>query len=162
VIFFFLLFFLSFSILLVTSNYIDYATFMAARTFKSGYDTTQTKLENANAVFNSYADKVRGIANNLRLEQAPLRDGDPQTAGFVATYDINMFYLPPLFITNDAPPSLIHLSVESHLGSDPGLGDPQSTDTSSNDCFNYFARFLSGSGLGNDPNLIQEMDDNGC
>ena len=36
VVFFFLLFYLSFSITLIASEYVDYATFMAARTYKSG------------------------------------------------------------------------------------------------------------------------------
>ena len=60
VIFFFLLFYLSLSLLLVVSDYIDYATFMAARTYKSAFDSPETQEQNAQAVFDSYIEPRAG------------------------------------------------------------------------------------------------------
>jgi len=158
VIFFFLLFFLSLSILLATSDYIDYATFMAARTYKSAYNNDATKYNNAQKVFNSYVSKVQGIAQNVTLSQPTSSPfvSDPaqqkQTTGLIATYAINLFYLPPLFLFGKQPPSILNLATEAHLGSDPGLED----------CANYFSQWTSQMGVQLDPGLLEEMTDNGC
>src|SRR5205085_145667 len=68
VLFFFLLFFLSLSIVLVVSDYIEYATFMAARTYKSGASRQAIQQRNAQIVFNTYFEKIQGIARKPNLD----------------------------------------------------------------------------------------------
>lgn len=153
VVFFFLFFFLSISILIVTSEYIDYATFMAARTYKAGFGTKEVQQSNARKVFlEQYMPNVQGIARNIRLEFVNATD-DEQTSGVVATYDMDMFYLPPLFVGNKIPPSKITLQSEAHLGRDPAGAD----------CRAYFDNFAQQFKLGIDgTSLVQQMEDNGC
>jgi Flp pilus assembly protein TadG len=154
VIFFFLLFYLSLSLLLVTSEYIDYATFMAARTYKSGFSTKEYQQKYANDIFNSYTSKVQGIARNMQLSFVDPQNGDEQTAGVVSTYQMDIFYLPPVFIkTGPLPISRINLSSEAHLGRDPSYQD----------CQNFFQQFSQRFGLGIEgTTLMQQMDDNAC
>lgn len=153
VVFFFLFFFLSISILIVTSEYIDYATFMAARTYKSGFGTREVQESNARKVFlEQYMPNVQGIARNIRLDVVNGTGGN-QTEGVVASYDMDLFYLPPLFVGNNLPPSRITLQSEAHLGRDP----------SGADCRTYFDNFSKQFNLGIDgTSLVQQMEDNGC
>jgi Flp pilus assembly protein TadG len=154
VIFFFLLFYLSLTILLVTSEYIDYATFMAARTYKSGFSTKDYQQRYATEIFNSYTSKVQGIARNMTISFVNADPGDEQTAGVVANYQMDMFYLPPVFIKSGTlPVSRINLSSEAHLGRDPAYED----------CQNFFNQFSQRFGLGLEgTTLLQQMDDNAC
>src|SRR5688572_2523393 len=80
VVFFFLLFYLSLSIVLVTSEYIDYATFMAARTYKSAYGGRAAQQQKAKDVFSQYTGNVQGIARNFKLEFVNAEPNDEQTA----------------------------------------------------------------------------------
>lgn len=154
VIFFFLLFYLSMSLLLVVSDYIDYATFMAARTYRSAYNSEDTQEQNAQQVFDAYSSKVQGIARNFSpLKFTETEPGSQQTGGVTVTYDIDMFYLPPLFVTKGAAPvSRITLDAESHLGREPGV----------NECQEYFNQFGAKAGAGDISGIIDAMDDNGC
>lgn len=151
VVLFFLLFFLSLSILLVVSEYVEYATFMSARTYKSMFSTKDVQQQNARIVFQSYMDKVQGIARNAQLTFV---EGDnPQSAGVQATYNIDLFYLPPVFLPFGGPPSRINLKTETRLGRDPSYQD----------CFNYFSDFAQRMGLNIDgTGYLRQMDDNGC
>lgn len=152
VILFFLLFFLSLSITLVVSNYIDYATFMAARTYKAGYDVRDTQIQNAREVFFGYANKVAGIARNFTIDFQKTDPNDEQTDGVITSFDIDLFYLPPVFVS-DGFPSRIKLFSEAHLGRDPGTQE----------CLDYFKTFSRRLGLGIDgTGLISKMEDNGC
>ena len=57
-------------------------------------------LSNARKVFQEqYIPFVQGVARNIRLEFVNAENNE-QTAGVVATYDMDMFYLPPLFVGN--------------------------------------------------------------
>lgn len=152
VIFFFLLFYLSICILMVTSEYMDYATFMAARTYKSAYGSEASQEANARVVFDAYTNNVQGIARNIRLNFTEANPGDPKSAGVEAYYDIDMFYLPPVFIGADAPPSRIRLTAEAHLGREPGFQD----------CENFFTSFVRQLNIPNMEQFASEMDDNGC
>lgn len=152
VILFFLFFFLSLSITLVVSNYLDYATFMAARTYKAGYEDKDDQISNAREVFFGYANKVAGIARNFTIDFQKTDAGDEQTDGVITSFDIDLFYLPPLFIS-DGFPSRIRLFSEAHLGRDPGARE----------CLDYFTNFSRRLGLGIDgTGLISQMEDNGC
>lgn len=155
VIFFFLLFFLSLSFVLVISDYIDYATFMAARTYKSSFGSPETQLEMAQRVFDTYTEKINTIARNFRLEVVNNEADRRQSAGLKASYDIDIFYLPPLFITeaDGGPPvSVITLSSETHLGRDPAISEVQQ----------YFNEFSQRTGLGIEGSpFVDNMDDNG-
>jgi hypothetical protein len=152
VIFFFLLFYLSMCILLVTSEYMDYATFMAARTYKSGYGSEASQEANARIVFDAYTQKIQGVARNFTLSFIQTDPQDPQTGGVEASYDIDMFYLPPIFVTGEQPPSRIRLTAEAHLGREPGFEE----------CLNYFAEFTNRLGIPNMGAISEDMDDNGC
>jgi Flp pilus assembly protein TadG len=152
VLLFFLLFFLSFSILLVVSDYVEYATFMAARTYKSMYSTQAVQERNARTVFQSYTRNIQGLARNLNLEFVDGGQRGDQAAGVKATYTLDMFYLPPLFVPTGFPGSAVTLSTETRLGRDPA----------NEDCSNYFTRFVGRFGLGIDPRYVNLMDDNGC
>lgn len=154
VLFFFLFFYLSLAIVLTVSEYVDYATFMAARTYKSGFSTEEFQQRYArDFVFQKYIEKISpDIARNFKLEFVALDPNDEQTKGVVATYDMDLFYLPPLFVTDDDKPiSRISLKSEAFLGRDPAFQD----------CINYFEGFSNrlGIDLGG---LLGLMDDNGC
>ncbi|MBI1859300.1 MAG: hypothetical protein HYR96_00065 [Deltaproteobacteria bacterium] len=153
VIFFFLFFYLSLAIVLTVSEYMDYATFMAARTYKSGFSTEDYQKRYAKEfVFKSYTDKINpSIARNFDLEFAQLDPNDEQTKGVVASYDIDLFYMPPMFVTDGAPPSRISLKSEAYLGRDPAFQD----------CTGYFQDFLSRMGISGG-GLVGLMEDNGC
>jgi len=154
VIFFFLFFFLSLAITLVISDYIEYATFMAARTYKSGYSSQAVQERNAQAVFNSYVGKIEGIARNFApLEFVKADPDDEQTAGVRTSYEIDLFYLPPIFITEAIPGGRIRLNAQAHLGRDPAFDD----------CQNFFNEFSRRLGLGIEgTGFIGQMADNGC
>lgn len=153
VVLFFLLFFLSLSILLVVSDYLEYATFMSARTYKSMFSSQEKQEENARIVFDSYANRVQGIARDINLEFLDGGEGGNQAAGVKATYTIDLFYLPPLFIPDGIPASGITLTTETRLGRDPSYAD----------CFNYFRNFTRRLGLNLEgTRYISLMDDNGC
>lgn len=152
VIFFFLLFYLSMCILMVTSEYMDYATFMAARTYKSAYGSEASQEANARIVFDAYTNNVQGIARNMQLNFTEANPGDPKSGGVEAYYDIDMFYLPPVFISDDPPPSRIRLTAEAHLGREPGFQD----------CEDFFTRFIRDLNIANMDQFSSEMDDNGC
>jgi len=151
VIFFFLFLFMSLSFALIVSDYLEYATFMAARTYKSGYSTEGFQEFYAEQVFRRYADKVQGIARNFDVQFVQVDPTDEQTAGLVTSYDIDLFYLPPVFVS-DGFPSAIRLTSEAHLGRDP----------SNTDCLNFFIDFNQRTGLNAPANLISQMADNGC
>lgn len=151
VLFFFLLFFLSISILFVVSDYIEYATFMAARTYKSGASRQPIQQRNAEIVFNSYFDKVQGIARRPNLEFIRTEEDNVRTEGLMASYDIDMFYLPPVFVGGGGTPSRIRLNSEAHLGRDP----------SHEECRSFFTGFGQRVGV-TDPNILEMMEDNGC
>lgn len=153
VILFFLLFFLSMSILLVVSDYLEYATFMSARTYKSMFSSRNTQEQNARAVFNSYSSRVQGIARDIELEFLDGGDGGEQAAGVKATYTVDLFYLPPLFIPDGIPPSGITLTTETRLGRDAAYQD----------CFDYFRSWSRRLGLNIEgTRFLSLMDDNGC
>jgi Flp pilus assembly protein TadG len=155
-VFFFLFFFLSMSVVYVVSEYMDYAVFMAARTYKSGFSTEAFGEQHATEIFNDYTQNVQGIARNINLQFHNNTDpnGASQTSGVSATYDMDLFYLPPLFIPADQRPvSTITLTAESHLGRDPSFTE----------CQNFFTAFLSKFGLGLENSALeQQMEDNGC
>ena len=79
VIFFFLFFMLSLSITLVVSDYIEYATFMSARTLKSMYSTDAVQDRLARQEFFKYAERVQGIARNFSFEIKQKEINDEQT-----------------------------------------------------------------------------------
>lgn len=166
VIFFFLFFFLSLSIALVVSDYIEYATFMAARTYKSGFSNQAFQQQYATEVFNTYFEKVQGIARNPQLRFVQTDPIDPgtddgsfqrmgaQSAGLDVRYDIDLFYLPPIFVTNNGPISRIELQAEAQLGRDPGILE----------CRAYFDKLANdlGFGISGIRALVNQMEDNGC
>ena len=152
VVFFFIFFFASISILIVTSEYVEYATFMAARTYKSMFGTPDVQEQNARTVFNSYIKNVNGIARNFNLEFVNGNSGN-QDAGVVATYDIDMFYLPPVFLKDGSPPSKITLQAEAHLG----------RDTNNSECQDFFNTLSQKLGFGIEGTVLAgQMEDNGC
>ncbi|MBY0370290.1 hypothetical protein K2X33_06355 [bacterium] len=150
VLFFFLLFFLSISILLVVSDYVEYATFMAARTYKSGNSREAIQQRNAKLVFDSYFEKIQPVARRSNLEFIRTETNNVRTSGILASYDMDMFYLPPVFTGADGPASRIRLNSETHLGRDPSFQE----------CRGFFDRYSSfaGSNVG----ILEMMEDNGC
>lgn len=157
VVFFFLFFYLSISMVLVVSQYVDYATFMAARTLKSGYASERAQRANAEEVFRAYTQNVVGgglLRTRPTLSFPEAEPGDPRTAGVVATYDLDLFYLPPIFIRGVNIPSRITLTSESFLGRDP----------SSEDCLNFFEDFASRFNLGiqRGDGAFDGLEDTGC
>lgn len=153
VIFFFLLFFLSLSILMVVSDYMEYATFMAARTYKSGFSTKEFQRQYAQTVFNNYIRGVEGLARDITLDFVDGGENGEQAAGVKVDYTTDLFYLPPLFMVGDMPLSQIRLSTEARLGRDPA----------NQDCKDYFtnlARRLNLSLQGS--RILSQMEDNGC
>jgi len=153
VVFFFLLFYLSFSITLVASEYVDYATFMAARTYKSGNIDRDSQEEAARRVFTQYLSPVESIIRKPQLTFSPTNVAF-QTEGVTATYEVDLFYLPPVFIKDgSAPPSRLPLSSQTLLGRDPPLTE----------CLNFFQNFVGTMGLNvGNTFLVNLMDDNGC
>ncbi len=150
VVFFFLLFYLSFSITLVASEYVDYATFMAARTYKSGHIDVKSQQAAAQRVFKFYMDPLESIIRNPRLR---LPSGATnQTEGVKSNYEVDLFYLPPLFVKGGSP-SRLQLSSETQMGRDPSLKD----------CQDFFINFgnINNLGIGETFNT-NLMDDNGC
>ncbi len=153
VIFFFLFFFMSLAITLIVSDYLEYATFMAARTYKAGASTKAKQEEHAQLVFDSYFQKVQGIAQNAG--KLVFVEGDPnvqQTQGILAPYKVQLFYMPPIFISKDAPTSTMQLSAEAHLGRDPSFED----------CIGFFNNFGTKALNIQNPNLLDQLEDNGC
>jgi len=151
VVFFFLLFYLSFSITLVASEYVDYATFMAARTYKSGNIDLESQQSAAQRVFNSYMNPLQSIIRNPRLSFLPSGAAN-QTEGVKSNYEVDLFYLPPLFVKGGSP-SRLQLSSETQMGRDPSLKD----------CQDFFINFgnINNLGIGETFNT-NLMDDNGC
>lgn len=153
VIFFFLFFYLSLAIVLTVSEYMDFATFMAARTYRSGTSSPEYQRAGAESVtFKQYTDKISpSIARNFRLEFKKLDPNDENTQGLVASYDMDLFYLPPIFVMKDQPVSSITLTSEAYLGRDP----------TAIECQNFFKTLTQK--LGIDINeRVDLMDDNGC
>ncbi len=158
VLFFFLFLLLSISIVIVVSEYIEYATFMGARTYKSGFSSERTQRENANTVFQKYFSNVQGIARNPKVEFRRVDDNNEQTAGMLVSYNMDLFYLPPLFGPGNTPPSRVSLVSETHLGRDPSFDEVCNPEGGS-----FFFNLLSGvGGLTNIPTFAEQMDDNGC
>lgn len=151
---FFLFFFLSLSIVFVVSDYLEYATFMTARTYKSMVGSKETQQRNALAVWNSYAGKVNGIATNFDLTFLNGGDVGAQGEGVRGSYDMNLFYLPPIFLTDALPfRGPLRFSTETRLGRDP----------SSEECLNFFNSLSQRVGLGiGGTSFLDAMEDNGC
>ncbi len=154
VVFFFLLFFLSFALVLVVSEYVEFATFMAARTLKAGHVSQTVQETNATGVFQSYMQRVGTLVKNPSLSFIAADPQDPQgTLGAIATYTVDLFYLPPVYLLNGQPLSRITLHSEAHLGRDPSYIE----------CRLFFNQFAAAHGLGLEgTNLVLEMEDNGC
>lgn len=160
VVFFFLLFFLSLSFVLILSQYMDYATFMAARTYKAAHGDIQEQRQQAQDVFRKYTALVQGSGliksvSELQFIKVDPRGRDNQTEGVRAQYSLDLFYLPPLFINGRAPASGITLTSESFLGRDPNYEE----------CTDFFKRFTRQLGIqmqfGN-ADYSARMEDNGC
>lgn len=153
VVFFFLLFYLSFSITLVASEYVDYATFMAARTYRSGNITMQDQKDAAERVFAQYMAPVTSIIHSPKLNFTPSVAGN-RLEGVTSGYEVDLFYLPPLFIRKGtAPVSRLPLQSEALLGRDPSLKD----------CLDFFQGFANANNLGVGGTVfINFMEDNGC
>ena len=155
VIFFFLFFLLSLSMAMVVSDYVEYATFMAARTYKSGYSSEERQRIFAQRVFTAYTERIEPVARNFDLQFINIGgSGDDRTAGILTSYELDLFYLPPIFISGDnAPVSRITLRSESILGRDPSFQD----------CRNFFTNFNNRLGLNvSSPGALEPMADNGC
>lgn len=156
VVFFFLFFYLSLAMVLVISQYMDYATFMAARTFKAAYGSINDQQRNAQEVFNTYASRVTGnglIRSAPQIEFFEAEPGNPATAGARSTYELDLFYLPPLFVQGRTIPSRIVLTSEAALGREPN----------NDECFGFFNTLSQRLGLGIEGSgFIDQMDDNGC
>jgi len=157
VLFFFLFFLLSLSIVIVVSEYIEYATFMAARTYKAGFSNESRQEANAKLVFDKYFEKVQGIARNPKLDFRRSEPNNEQTAGVLASYEMDLFYLPPLFGPGQMPPSRINLVSESHLGRDPSFDEVCNPQAGS-----FFINMLNQFGIQNAETYAEQMDDNGC
>ncbi|MBI4404918.1 MAG: pilus assembly protein [Deltaproteobacteria bacterium] len=153
VVFFFLFFFLSTSIVLVVSNYMDYATFMAARTLKTGYSNPARQMALAESVFRSYVEKIGAIVKGTTLTQISVDPSDLNTAGLEASYRINRYFLPPVYLPGSEYNAILTLQSEAHLGRDPSMEE----------CKNYFKNLTSRFGISISNELYWEnMDDNGC
>lgn len=150
VIFFFLFLLLSMAIVFVVSSYLDYATYMAARTYKTGAAFQSSQERVAREIFLAYFDKVDGIARNPQIDFVRTNPNSVRTEGIVASWDIDMFYLPPVFVGANGPTGRIRLTSEAHLGRDP----------SSDECNSFFTNFAARFGVSED--FAQIMEDNGC
>jgi Flp pilus assembly protein TadG len=153
VIFFFLFFFMSLAITLIVSDYLEYATFMAARTYKAGASSKAKQEEHAQLVFDTYFQKIQGIARNpAPLSFIAADANDNQTQGVLASYTVDLFYMPPVFITQGSPGSTMNLNAEAHLGRDPSFED----------CIGFFEEFgQKVLGIQNGA-LVDQLEDNGC
>lgn len=153
VVFFFLFFYLSLTITLVMSQYMDYVTFMTARTYKSGYSSEEFQERNAQRVFQSYVDRVTGVIHNPQLEFIRSDPSTPQRAGVVASYDVDLFYLPPLFVGDAVPGGRVTVRSEARLGRDPANAE----------CVGFFRDFARRFNLSLDGTaFLEQMADNGC
>lgn len=142
VVFFFLLFYMSFAITLVASEYVDYATFMAARAYKSG-NINQLKQETAGKiVFDQYLEPINSVIKSRRINFT--------NGGAISSYQVDLFYLPPLFVKTPTP-SRITLNSEAIMGRDPSIDD----------CLNFFSSLANQFGFGQ-TYLTNVMEDNGC
>ncbi|MFM8268778.1 MAG: TadE/TadG family type IV pilus assembly protein [Pseudomonadota bacterium] len=155
VVFFFLFFLLSISFVLVLSQYVDYATFMSARTYKAAHGDAGSQVSKAQEVFEAYIAPVRamGLVRNVSsLEFTKINPGDRPnlSEGVRVNYDVNLFYLPPLFAKNKVN-SAITLTSESFLGRDPNFDE----------CVDFFKNFTNRLGI-NVQDLVGQMEDNGC
>lgn len=148
---FFLFFMLSTAMLLTISDYVEYATFMAARTYKAGFSGEQRQRENARIVFDSYFKYVQGFARKPNLEFFPDQPNADQNGGVLASYEMDLFYLPPLFVLNETIKNRITLTSEAHLGRDPTFQEVR----------DHFSDFLQKNGINDPGNLADQMDDNG-
>ncbi len=157
VLFFFLFFLLSLSIVIIVSEYIEYSAFMAARTYKAGFSNEARQEANAKLIFDKYFEKVQGIARAPKLEFKRAEPGNEQTAGLLVRYDMDLFYLPPLFGPGPTPPSRISLVTESHLGRDPSFDEVCNPQAGS-----FFINLLNQFGIQNSDVIAEQMDDNGC
>lgn len=156
IVFFFLLFFLSLAFTLVLTQYMDYATFMAARTYKAGHFDIGNQREKARIVFRQYltpvlANPLVRSVSELEFVKADPNSRDYQTEGVRATYEVNLFYLPPIF-AKDRIASTLTLTSESFLGRDPN----------NKECTEFFKSFISRLGINMKESEIGNMEDNGC
>jgi len=159
VVFFFLLFFLSLSFVLILSQYMDYATFMAARTYKSAHGDRAAQEDKARRVFNDYSEMVKGsglvrVVYPLEFVRSEGGGREYSTEGVRSRYELDLFYLPPIFLNQEVP-SRIVLTSESFLGRDPNIDE----------CRGFFANFAARFGIqmqGGSSDLTSQMEDNGC
>ena len=169
VIMFFLFLMLSLSILMVTSEYMEYAAFMAARTYRTGYSTASSQQTRGRAIAQRYVDNVSNLLSNNTANIEMIDGGDAGAprlnnaigdqggglAGVRISYRIPIFYLPPVFAGTFIDPN-ITLTTETFLGRDP----------SAEECSNFFPQFLQRVGAnlgGSDPSAVaSQMEDNGC
>lgn len=152
VIFFFLLFYLSLCVLLISSEYMDYATFMAARTLKASYDKPDTQDSNARTVFSQYANKLSPVVRNFNVQI----NGEGPQAGVRVEYEADLFYLPPIFVSG-AIPSRLRLSTQTRLGREPNFNVCDSSNPDS-----YFLKFINHFQIQGMDSLVGQMEDNGC
>jgi hypothetical protein len=169
---FFLFLMLSLAILMVTSEYMEYAAFMAARTYRAGYSTEASQRTRANLIAQQYVANVANLLSGGTADievidgndaGAPRLDspvGDQGgLAGVRITYRMPLFYLPPVFAGTFIDPN-IQLTTETFYGRDPSA--QEACDSSQG----YFRRFLEqvGANLGsaNIEDVVGQMEDNGC
>ncbi len=168
VVFFFLFFYLSLCMAMVLSEYVEYATFMTARTYKSAYTNEASQERWARQVFNSYF-YVNGRVGEPKIPETLLsgmdlsfdRGGPRQsskTAGVRVSYQVPFFYIPPLFLPpppggNTAGSNKLTLTTESYLGREPTLEEVKAD----------FGKLVEDKKLDIESNstLILQMDDNG-
>lgn len=143
VIFFFLLFYMSLSFTLVASEYVDYATFMAARTYKAASFSREVQEQQAREVFLQYLNPIDSIIRSPQIRFTP--------NGTQSSFQVDLFYLPPLFVGNAPTPSRITLESESLLGREP----------SNIECKEFFSSFADQFGVGQ-TFFADLMEDNGC
>lgn len=148
---FFLFFMLSTAMLLTISDFIEYATFMAARTYKAGFSSEARQRENARIVFDSYFKFVQGLARKPNLEFYPDGPNQKHDGGVIASYEMDLFYIPPLFVLGETIKNRVTLNAEAHLGRDPTFEEVRG----------YFSDFLQKNGINDPGNLADQMDDNG-
>jgi len=155
VVLFFLVFLLSSAMLLVISDYVEYATFMAARTYKSGFSREPIQRANAETVFRAYFQYVDGLARNPKLEFYPEDANNQHDGGLIVSYEMDAFYLPPLFLLGEVVDPRITLTAEAHLGRDPSFEEVCGAS-------GFFGDFVQKAGVNNAGNIAEQMDDNGC
>lgn len=173
VIMFFLFLMLSLSILMVTSEYMEYAAFMAARTYRTGYSTASSQATRARLVAQQYAVNVANLLSNgasgVNIEvidgdagprlNNPVGDQGGGMAGVRIRYRIPLFYLPPVFAGTFIDPN-INLTTESFYGRDPSAEEA----CGDNGFFQQFLQNTPGVNLnGSDAAAVaSQMEDNGC